>query len=563
MTITSPRARTIILTDAGTVAFAANLINYDGTVGNTPTPAPAPAFTTAPTIASDGTPQVGEQLTGVDASVSNLGSNTLTRAWLNGTTALTSSAAYTSNAEGARTFRNQIVAPDGTVLATASASVTIAAATITPPPTDGTGTYDATIGTVTLSNATDPSTGASLNGQFPPKLAALIPVAAQADQVRFELQRADEADILFGNVLQTYAGVITQAQATANAIGGLLSAISSPYSYRIRLRSLDGTRYGPWSNVLVNGDSTAPSITGFSPLSLPEPGPLLITVQASEPSYFTVGGPDAALVEKVGSEPAQSIGLRLLGNAPLDFETKPSYALTVKPADRGGNVGDPFPIDFAVTNADEIPAPGEAITLDPATKNQLATLSNGNLTVAGAPASGSPAHVRATFAKSTGKWYWEITVSSIEGNGLLIGVCDPAHKMSDTYSKPGKSDTIAGANFDAREPRYFSVNNTSKSAAQAHNGNYLGDSGDPAGGVRTYGIALDMDAKRVFYRSDHYASDQDPAVPVTGIDLSTLPITALFPYLGPTSDGNIATINFGATPFVYGAPAGFSAYQGN
>jgi hypothetical protein len=201
-----------------------------------------------------------------------------------------------------------------------------------------------------------------------------------------------------------------------------------------------------------------------------------------------------------------------------------------------------------------------AVTLDPATKNQLATLFNGNMGVTGAPSSGVPASVRATLSKTTGKLYYEVTVSSLGGNGLLIGVIDPDQSLTD-YSRPGSSGTLPGASFDARDPLYILVNGTSKTAAVDHNGNYLGDSGAIASGVRTYGIGLDLVNDRLFYRSDRWASDQDPSVPVTGIDLSSLPITALFPYLGPCDDTNVATINFGGTPFVYGLPAGFSPYQ--
>jgi hypothetical protein len=201
-----------------------------------------------------------------------------------------------------------------------------------------------------------------------------------------------------------------------------------------------------------------------------------------------------------------------------------------------------------------------AVTLDPATKSGLATLSNGNLTVTGAPASGVPASVRATLAKGTGKVYWEVTVSSVGGNGLLIGVCDPNQNLTD-YSRPGTSSTVPGATFDARDPLYMRVNNVSKTAAEDHNGNYLGDAGAIAAGVQTFGIALDLTNKRLFYRSNRWASDQDPTSAVTGIDLSTLPITTLIPYLGPCDNTNTATINFGASSFVYAIPDGFAPYQ--
>lgn len=87
-----------------------------------------------PSITSDGTPQAGETGTGVDGAVTNLGSNTLTRRWLLGSTVLTTTANYTWLAAGVYTFQNRIIAPDGTtVLATASANITVAAAPLVAP----------------------------------------------------------------------------------------------------------------------------------------------------------------------------------------------------------------------------------------------------------------------------------------------------------------------------------------------------------------------------------------------------------------------------------------------
>lgn len=95
---------------------------------------PSPAFSNAPSVTSDGTPQVGEQLTGVDAAATNLGANTINRAWLLGSTVLANTAAYTTTQTGTHTFRNRIVDVNGAVLATASVDVVVAAATVTPTP---------------------------------------------------------------------------------------------------------------------------------------------------------------------------------------------------------------------------------------------------------------------------------------------------------------------------------------------------------------------------------------------------------------------------------------------
>jgi len=124
MPINAPRSRTIVLTDAGTSPFSAALVDYDGTIGGG-TPIPAPVFTTPSSIAADGTPQVGELLTGIDGVASD--TTSYARRWLLGSTVLTSSATYTPSAVG--TYRYETIATGPTGLETVSGSnITVAAA---------------------------------------------------------------------------------------------------------------------------------------------------------------------------------------------------------------------------------------------------------------------------------------------------------------------------------------------------------------------------------------------------------------------------------------------------
>jgi hypothetical protein len=300
-------------------------------------PVPTPTFLNVPTISSDGTPQVGKQLTGVDAAVSNLGTNTLTRAWLNGTTVLTSSANFIADAVGTRSFRNQIVSPGGTVLATTSASVTIAAATPTPTPT---------LPAIQLAYV-----GANPNATYPPPLSiALPPEYEPGDVLRLYIDTGYDS---------TGATSVTHPLTDADAAGGSISfgtAISSITSgiHAFAIRAERGSMFSPTSPTLVHGDAVAPTLT-FTPSSTAEQLPMLITLTASEPSYFAIGSSDASLVEKVGSEPATSIGIRLLGNALLDYEAKAAYSLTATSTDRGMNIGSPTAINFAVIDKDEVP----------------------------------------------------------------------------------------------------------------------------------------------------------------------------------------------------------------
>jgi hypothetical protein len=91
---------------------------------------PPPTIQTPAAINSDGTPQVGEQLTGVDpvfqyASITR-------RRWLNGTTALATTSLYTPTATGALTWSVDGLGEDGSPITSAS-TVTVAAASAQPP----------------------------------------------------------------------------------------------------------------------------------------------------------------------------------------------------------------------------------------------------------------------------------------------------------------------------------------------------------------------------------------------------------------------------------------------
>ncbi len=98
----------------------------------TATPSPPPTVQSRPSIASDGTPQVGETLTGQSGAYAN--GSVSGRAWLRGTTVLSSAAAYTPTSVGSLVFREFITGGGATIQAD-SDQVTVAAATVTPTPT--------------------------------------------------------------------------------------------------------------------------------------------------------------------------------------------------------------------------------------------------------------------------------------------------------------------------------------------------------------------------------------------------------------------------------------------
>lgn len=91
---------------------------------------PAPVITSPAAIGSDGTPQVGEVLTGVDPVVT-YGSVTARR-WLLGSTTLATTQTYTPAATGDHRFQADIKGADGSTVQS-TATITVAAATAPAP----------------------------------------------------------------------------------------------------------------------------------------------------------------------------------------------------------------------------------------------------------------------------------------------------------------------------------------------------------------------------------------------------------------------------------------------
>lgn len=115
------------------LAFSQSIVAYlppDATS----TPTPAPTATTRPTIVSDGTPQVGEQLTGQSGTYSN--GSVIGRAWLLGGTAISGAngATYVPQQTGSLVYRETVDGPGGEITSDSDA-VTIAATHVSSGPT--------------------------------------------------------------------------------------------------------------------------------------------------------------------------------------------------------------------------------------------------------------------------------------------------------------------------------------------------------------------------------------------------------------------------------------------
>ena len=169
-------------------------------------------------------------------------------------------------------------------------------------------------------------------------------------------------------------------------------------------------------------------------------------------------------------------------------------------------------------------------TFDPANTGNTITLSGGNLI---ATQTFGSQFTRSTIGKSSGKWYWEITITSA-GITTLLGI----------------------------------VNATASSATEfvgsTTNGwGYAGSSGDKINGAglvvygSTYttgdviGVALDMGAGTIIF----YKNNVSQGTAFTG--LSGTMYAAVTPNTGGAS--GVATANFGATALTYSPPVGYNA----
>lgn len=180
-------------------------------------------------------------------------------------------------------------------------------------------------------------------------------------------------------------------------------------------------------------------------------------------------------------------------------------------------------------------------TWNPSDKGMAAALSNGNLTVTKTGpvgwggAYGSPVNdalTRATIGKSSGKWYWEVTVNA--GQFVLTGISQGASAASylgnDAFGW-GWYTTYNGNAYHSAGPTDAGV----PYSAPAPLGTVLG-------------FALDMNAGRL----TGYLNGVSQGVMASGLTGTMYPAIDLY------NTGANATANFGAAPFAFPPPNGYN-----
>lgn len=167
-------------------------------------------------------------------------------------------------------------------------------------------------------------------------------------------------------------------------------------------------------------------------------------------------------------------------------------------------------------------------TWNPSDNSTNVTLSGGNLIQTITPASNSA--TRSTISKTTGKWYWEVTINTA-GNAV-VGIANNTEVLDAFYPTPGAGPEGAGYR------QAGNVYNSATSVATA--ASYT--SGD------IIGVALDTSISTVyFYKNNTLVATY--AYSFTG---------GIYAMNGGKSGSNMTT-NFGASAFVYSPPSGFNA----
>ncbi|MBW7474082.1 hypothetical protein K0T92_04955 [Paenibacillus oenotherae] len=168
------------------------------------------------------------------------------------------------------------------------------------------------------------------------------------------------------------------------------------------------------------------------------------------------------------------------------------------------------------------------VTWDPANKGSTVTLSNGNLTSTNT----GMGSTKATHGKSTGKWYWEITV--VDNSFLFIGISN---------SSASSETTI----FNTANVRFYYYSGVKYPEVAAYGASWANND--------VISVLLDMDNGKIeFWKNGVSQGDSHTDVALLGTVYPTLGS-------GSSSPSRAATANFGSLPFKYALPAGYSPYE--
>lgn len=313
-------------------------------------------------------------------------------------------------------------------------------------------------------------------GTYPPQLNTPLPPDWQADVTSVRLQAATvaNADAGWGTTSINDLHLITNAEAIAGAWAASgLSGITTPAVTVFRARAEQGGNFGAWSNELIHGDTTAPTLTSStSPTAIPElVDSLVYTATFSEKVTITgFGGTDAALLEADNpTVPATTFAIRRLDHAIIDYEAKASYSFTISFKDRANNAVTSATITAAISDIDEIPS-GLSNVFTDKTNASDATLYTApeTYTVAGLATSlNAPISItNGEYRKNGGSWTGatgtvtngdtvEVRGTSGVGSGVTVNVVLTIGGGSDTFSIINTNTFDPASLFGGSDEGYF------------------------------------------------------------------------------------------------------------
>jgi hypothetical protein len=203
-----------------------------------------------------------------------------------------------------------------------------------------------------------------------------------------------------------------------------------------------------------------------------------------------------------------------------------AYTFTVHATNGVGNSA-----ESAASNSVTPSAPASFATLNPADKNANMVLSNSDLTGTGQVGNAAWQGVRSTVSKTSGKWYWEITLNQVNANAMMLGVGSSGAALTNFVG----SDVNGWGYYQTGQK--FHTNSSASYGASYATGDIIG-------------VALDLDAGTLTFYKNGVSQGQA----YTGI---TGTIFAMFSMKGGTPPCGV-TVNFGASAWAQTPPAGYS-----
>ena len=195
-----------------------------------------------------------------------------------------------------------------------------------------------------------------------------------------------------------------------------------------------------------------------------------------------------------------------------------------------------------------------ATTLDPANTDSGLTLSNGNRTASGTPSSNSK--TRGLDYKNSGKWYFEVTYTSLSGSPAhdYIGICNV---NATTANLINGMTNAAGMRVTDQT---FEVNGAATN----------GGGGSNLSGT-TVCIAVDIDNALMWFKTStasswtgaFYGVGMNPATDTAGMNISSItPSGGIYPCaVQDTASGSTFAFNFGQSSYAGTPPTGYNNWN--